>query len=363
MTDKDREQTADEKYMRRCIELALCAEGQTSPNPMVGAVIVCDGRIIGEGWHHRAGEPHAEVNAVRSVSNTDVELLRHSTIYVSLEPCAHYGRTPPCAELIVRTGFKRVVVGCKDTFSKVSGRGIDIIRKAGIEVTVGILENECRQLNRRFFCYNELRRPYVTLKWAQSADGYIGLRNTAGQPMPTEISDIECRRLSHRLRATNDAILVGATTVAVDNPSLTTRLWTGKDPIRLVIDPNNRIPSDSKLLTDGGKTIVFGKLNSCEVDNVRYVQLTSCTDMRKTVINVLKTSAETGIQSVVIEGGKTTLQSFIDSNVWDEAYVFCADKLLFDGVVAPKITTRGLKYDTQRVGNCALIHIENSRRE
>ena len=215
----------DKLYMRRCIELALNSEGRTYPNPMVGAVVVCDGKIIGEGWHRKAGEPHAEVNAINSVK--DQTQLSRSTIYVSLEPCSHYGRTPPCADLIIEKGIPRVVVGCRDSFAKVDGRGIRKLRDAGVDVTVGVMEDECRWLNRRFFTMQEKGRPYVILKWAETADGYMGaIKN--GRPAPVAISNAEAFTMSHKQRTTEDGILVGIGTVVSDNPHLTSRLWTGQ---------------------------------------------------------------------------------------------------------------------------------------
>lgn len=227
--------TTDEMYMRRCLQLAVCGRRNASPNPMVGAVIVARGRIIGEGYHVRCGEGHAEVNAFASVAPDDERLLPEATMYVSLEPCAHYGKTPPCADLIVRKGVRRVVVGCVDTFAKVSGRGIEKLRASGIDVTVGVLESECRSLNRVFFTFNSLRRPFVTLKWAQSADGYIDDRFRQAA-----FSTPFTRMLVHKLRARHDAILIGSVTDRRDNARLNVRHWAGKDPLRIVIDRERR---------------------------------------------------------------------------------------------------------------------------
>ena len=223
----------DEKYMRRCLQLAQCGRQGAAPNPMVGAVVVCDGRIIGEGYHQRCGGPHAEVNAIRSVK--EPELLRRSTIYVSLEPCAHYGKTPPCAKLIIEMGIPTVVVGCRDPFPKVDGRGIDLLREAGIEVRVGILEKECLWLNRRFITFHTLHRPYITLKWAQSRDGLLDRRRESAEEPPARLSSPVTQTLVHRLRALNKAILVGRRTWELDRPGLNVRLWTGEDPQRIVL--------------------------------------------------------------------------------------------------------------------------------
>ena len=223
--------TIDERYMARCLQLAACGRAGAAPNPMVGAVIVHNGTIIGEGYHRQCGGPHAEVNAIAAVE--DERLLRESTMYVSLEPCAHYGKTPPCADLIVSKGIPRVVIGCRDSYAEVDGKGIQKLRAAGIEVTIGVLEQECRELNRAFFTYHSKHRPYITLKWAQSTDGYIdALREEGEVHEPVKFSSEESALRVHRLRALSDAILVGRRTAVLDNPSLTTRLWPGKSPSR-----------------------------------------------------------------------------------------------------------------------------------
>jgi len=266
----------DEQIMRRCIQLAKNGQKNATPNPMVGAVIVApDGRIIGEGYHVRCGEGHAEVNAFASVKAEHEPLLSQSTIYVSLEPCAHYGKTPPCADLIVSKGVKRCVVGCVDPFAKVQGRGIEKLRQAGIEVTVGVLEAECQALNKRFFTFHKLHRPFITLKWAQTRDGVIGTENSQ-----LIISNPYTQMLCHKRRAEHQAILVGSHTMETDRPSLTVRAWVGDHPKKFVLSRKN-----------GG------------------------------IESVLKTMYEEGIQSLLVEGGRETLQSFIDSGYWDEAKV------------------------------------------
>ena len=266
----------DEQMMRRCIQLAKNGQKNATPNPMVGAVIVApDGRIIGEGYHVRCGEGHAEVNAFASVKAEHEPLLSQSTIYVSLEPCAHYGKTPPCADLIVSKGVKRCVVGCVDPFAKVQGRGIEKLRQAGIEVTVGVQEAECQALNKRFFTFHKLHRPFITLKWAQTRDGVIGTENSQ-----LIISNPYTQMLCHKRRAEHQAILVGSHTMETDRPSLTVRAWVGDHPKKFVLSRKN-----------GG------------------------------IESVLKTMYEEGIQSLLVEGGRETLQSFIDSGYWDEAKV------------------------------------------
>ena len=322
----------DKLYMRRCIELALNSEGRTYPNPMVGAVVVCDGKIIGEGWHRKAGEPHAEVNAINCVK--DQSQLSRSTIYVSLEPCSHHGRTPPCADLIIEKGIPRVVVGCRDSFAKVDGRGIRKLRDAGVDVTVGVMEDECRWLNRRFFTMQEKGRPYVILKWAETADGYMGaIKN--GRPAPVSISNAEAFTMSHKQRTTEDGILVGIGTVVSDNPHLTSRLWTGPSPLRIVIDPHGDIPPESNVLTDGGRTLVISGVSEGVHGEVRYIKADiTAGNLAQTAIESAKA---VGVSSVIVEGGAHTLSHFIESGLWDEAYIYCSDHVMGEGIESPRL--------------------------
>jgi diaminohydroxyphosphoribosylaminopyrimidine deaminase/5-amino-6-(5-phosphoribosylamino)uracil reductase len=245
----------DELYMMRCLQLAAMAEGQTSPNPMVGAVIVYDGKIIGEGYHHRAGEPHAEPNAIASVR--DEALLKEATMYVSLEPCSHWGKTPPCADLIVRKGLKRVVIATLDPNPKVAGRGVKILQDAGIEVTVGVMEKEARWLNRRFMTVQEKRRPYVILKWAETADGIIDVCRKEKGSGPIKISNSVTKTLNHQVRVEEDAIMVATKTALLDDPHLTVTKWTGKNPVRVLLDRTLRVPADYRIFDGAAKTIVF----------------------------------------------------------------------------------------------------------
>lgn len=284
--------TDDERYMSRCIQLAKNGRQNAAPNPMVGAVVVCDGRIIGEGYHVRCGEGHAEVNALASVRPEDEHLLPQSTIYVSLEPCSHYGKTPPCAALIVRKGLRRCVVGTQDPFAQVQGRGIQRLRDAGVEVTVGVLEDECRQLNRRFFTFHQQQRPFITLKWAQTSDGWIG--TVSG---PLRISNDFTQMLCHKRRAEHDAILVGRRTWELDHPRLDVRKWVGSNPRRYVLSHES------------------GQLQE-----------------------LLRKMWTEGVQSLLVEGGCQTLQSFIDAGLWDEAYVETSPMTLnAEGTHAPKL--------------------------
>ena len=296
--------TTDEKYMRRCIQLARNGRMNAQPNPMVGAVIVHDDRIIGEGYHVRCGEGHAEVNACASVKKEDEHLLRESTIYVSLEPCSHYGKTPPCADLLVNKGFKRCVIGCQDPFAKVQGRGIQKLREAGIDVSVGVLEEECKALNKRFMTFHSKQRPFVTLKWAESEDGFID----------GHISNTYTQMVCHKRRAEHQAILVGRKTWEADKPSLTVREWYGSSPKRYVVS------SQSLTLPDG-----FHLIQTTRVEGI------------------LKRLYEDGIQTVLVEGGAELLQSFIDSGEWDECYVEKGDLTLCGRVKAPVLSNAALK--------------------
>lgn len=297
----------DEKYMRRCIQLARNGQAGAAPNPMVGAVIVCDGKIIGEGYHRRCGGPHAEVNAIRSVRRP--ELLERSTIYVSLEPCAHYGKTPPCADLIIEKRIPRCVVGCRDSFEKVDGLGIKKLRDAGVEVVVGVLEKECQDLNRRFFTYHTRKRPFITLKWAQSSDGIMGQ-----DQQRVVFSTAVTTTLVHRMRALSDAILVGGRTALADNPSLTVRSWHGSNPLRIVIDTHDSLPSDLVLFNEEAETLVWKDYDLSALMNELH--------SRK-------------VQTLMVEGGAEVLRRFIDAGLWDEIRVETAPLVLGDGVKAP----------------------------
>lgn len=317
--------------MARCIQLARNGLCNAAPNPMVGAVIVHNDTIIGEGYHARCGEAHAEVNAVRSVK--DEQLLKESTIYVSLEPCSHYGKTPPCADLIIEKGIPKVVVGCMDPFSLVAGRGINKLRAAGIDVTVGVLEKECQQLIQRFVTFNTLRRPFITLKWAQSADGFIDLERTEGHPVI--FSSPLTTLLVHKRRAEHAAILVGRKTALLDNPSLTTRSWYGKTPVRLVIDKDLTLPSTLSLLDGSTRTLVFTQKQQAAPNPLtEYIPLDFSKDILPQMMEVLY---QRKLQSLMVEGGSTLLQSFINSGCWDEAYIECSDIKLHTGVKAPNL--------------------------
>jgi diaminohydroxyphosphoribosylaminopyrimidine deaminase/5-amino-6-(5-phosphoribosylamino)uracil reductase len=323
--------------MQRCLGLAALGAGHVAPNPMVGSVLVYEDRIIGEGYHQLYGKAHAEVNCINSVAEADRELIERSTIYVSLEPCAHHGKTPPCADLIVEKRIPRVVVGCRDPFPQVNGKGIEKLKAAGIDVKLGILEAECKQLNRRFFTFHTLHRPYVLLKWAQSANGYIA---RAGER--TAISNEYTNRLVHKWRSEETAILVGPRTALIDDPALTTRLWTGPDPIRLVIDKNLQLPQHLQLFDKRTKTIVFNRLKHEEADpNLNYYQIAEDSSIINQILIALH---HLKIQSVLVEGGTRLLQSFIDEDAWDEARIITNNELdLPAGLAAPRLTNANLQ--------------------
>lgn len=318
----------EEFYINKCIEIARLAKGKTSPNPMVGSVIVCNGEIIGEGYHENYGKAHAEVNSITSVK--DKSLLQKSTLYVNLEPCAHFGKTPPCSNLIIEHKIPKVVIGCMDTFSEVSGKGIAKMEKAGIEVIVGVLEKESRELNKRFFTFHEQKRPYIILKWAISKDGYIAPQN---QTESFWMTSSESKKLVHKWREEEDAILVGRVTAEKDNPSLTVREVEGNNPIRIVIDKDLKLSTDLNLFNSEAETLIFNSVKTEKIYTNNFIKI----DFNNLIKNILKELYKQNIQSVIIEGGNKTLQSFIDTNMWDEARIFTTNKELTDGVKAPNI--------------------------
>jgi diaminohydroxyphosphoribosylaminopyrimidine deaminase / 5-amino-6-(5-phosphoribosylamino)uracil reductase len=291
-----------EKYIKRCIQLAKNGLGTTYPNPLVGSVIVHNNIIIGEGWHKKSGEPHAEVNAINSVK--DKSLLKNSTIYVSLEPCSHFGKTPPCCDLIIQNEIPNIVIGTVDPNEKVAGNGIKKLIEASKNVTIGILEEECNELNKRFFTFHKKKRPYIILKWAESQDRFIAPA-TKSEQKPVWITNEFSRQLVHKWRSEEQAILVGTRTVIDDNPKLNTRDWFGNNPIRIVLDQNNRIPKESHIFDNQAKTFLITK-SDFNFNN-------------KLAANIATFLYENNIQSVIVEGGRQTLQTFINENIWDEA--------------------------------------------
>ncbi len=321
--------------MQRSLALAQLGAGNVAPNPLVGAVVVYNNQIIGEGYHQRYGEAHAEVNAIGAVK--DKALLKAATIYVNLEPCAHHGKTPPCADLIIEHRLKRVVIANTDPYEEVAGKGIERMRQAGIEVEVGVCEAEGRHLNRRFFTFHEKQRPYVIIKFAQTADGFLDrIRASRSEGEPLKITSEMANQLVHKWRSEEQAILIGLNTVQLDDPSLTTRLWPGSDPLRLVIDPQLQMDPESKVLSDGKPTWVFNAVRSdvCE-DRVCYVQIDDPADFEHEIMAYLY---KNGIQSMIIEGGATTLRRFISAGLWDEARIFSGPMRIGEGIQSPPLT-------------------------
>ena len=317
-----------EFFMKKCIELASKAMGFVSPNPMVGCLIVYEDEIIGEGNHEKYGKAHAEVNAINSVK--DKSLLKKSTLYVNLEPCAHFGKTPPCTNLIIESEIPKVIIGCIDSYSEVSGKGIEKMQNTGIEVIVGVLEKESRELNKRFFTFHEKKRPYIILKWAESKDGFMAPLN---QNKSFWMTSIESKKLVHKWRAEEEAILVGRITAKKDNPSLTVREVAGSNPIRIIIDKNLKLSSDLNLFNSEAKTIIFNAIKSKEPGTNQFIKI----NFSNLIKSILEELHQQNIQSVIIEGGSKTLQSFIDANMWDEARVFTTNKTLAKGVKSPTI--------------------------
>ena len=329
-----------ETYLLRCIELAKNGFGTTYPNPMVGSVIVYDGKIIGEGWHKKAGEPHAEANAVNSV--IDKTLLKKATIYVSLEPCSHFGKTPPCCDLIVKNGIPNVVIGTVDPNIKVAGNGIKKLIEAGVIVTVGILEKECKELNKRFFTFHDKKRPYVILKWAQSQDGFIAPSEIIRKEQkPVWITNEYSRQLVHKWRSEEQAVLVGTKTVIDDNPRLDVRDWSGNNPIRIVLDKNNRVPKNSHVFDNQVKTIILCQsITSINLENIIFEVIDFGQNIPLQIMEILHKHK---IQSLIIEGGRQTIQTFIDQNLWDEARIFTGNNHFNTGIKAPILALKNSK--------------------
>ena len=340
-------------YIKRCIQLAKNGLSNTYPNPMVGSVIVYNRNIIGEGWHYQAGQPHAEVNAINSV--IDKTLLKEATIYVSLEPCSHFGKTPPCSDLIIASGIKKVIIGTVDPFAKVSGNGIKKLKNAGCEVTVGILEKECQELNKRFFTFHNKKRPYISLKWAQSSDNFLSPESELNKKRePIWITNRYSKQQVHKQRAQEQAILVGTNTVVADNPSLNTRLWKGTNCTRVVLDLNLRIPTNSTIFNGSHSTIIITSDNTQKNrENLIYEIVDTSLPIATQICNILYKHQ---IQSLIIEGGQQTIQTFIDSNLWDEAYVYTGNQVQFsEGTKAPTLNK------TAKLFSCTQIKTDTLR--
>ena len=333
--------------MSRCIELAKNGLGTTYPNPLVGSVLVYNNLIIGEGWHYKAGKAHAEVHAItNSKTNTNAlkilqttaitshqQLLEKASLYVSLEPCSHTGKTPPCADLIITSGIKNVIIGCVDPNPKVAGKGILKLQNAGCKITQGVLEEQCKTLNKRFFTFQNKKRPFVFLKWAQTTDGYIA-PITKDKKQPVWISNIYSRQQVHQLRAQEQGIVIGTTTALVDNPSLTTRQWAGTSPTRLVIDKNLKIPKTAAIFNDKAPTIIITQVKQETKHNTpiiyEYINFE-----KNLAAQICVIAQKHNLQSIIIEGGTKTLQTFIDEDIWDQAHVYTGKMSLENGIKAP----------------------------
>jgi diaminohydroxyphosphoribosylaminopyrimidine deaminase/5-amino-6-(5-phosphoribosylamino)uracil reductase len=314
-----------EIYMHRCIELAQLGQGHVAPNPMVGSVLVYEDKIIGEGCHQQYGQQHAEVNCINSVAEVDQHLIPSSTLYVSLEPCAHYGKTPPCADKIIEMQIPKVVVGCRDPFPLVDGKGIEKLQRAGVEVTLDVLQEACIRLNKRFFNFHLQKRPYIFLKWAETNNKIIG---KAGERLM--ISSAITQRLVHRWRSSEAAVLVGTNTALFDDPKLDARYATGNNPIRMVIDANNKLPKELNIFDNSQRTIIFNKLLTKTEELTEWIQLHTNDALPRQIADYCYTNQ---IQSILIEGGSKTLQSFIDASLWDEAMILQNTSMFIDGGV------------------------------
>ena len=329
-----------ETYMKRCIELAQMGMGLVSPNPMVGAVVVCDNRIIGEGYHMSFGEAHAEVNAIRNVVDTypDAEhLLKRSTIYVSLEPCSHFGKTPPCADLIINNQIPRVVVGCRDPFEQVDGKGMEKLKAAGVEVIEGVLEDECKVLNKRFNTRVQKQRPYIILKWAQSKDGFFAPADGSQKWITSSLA----KQLVHRWRSEEDAVLIGKNTALADNPQLNVREWSGQNPVRIIVDRNLELNKELHIFDQSQDTIIFNALKTELVGKIKYLELEGFDNLLPQLICYQLYLMD--IQSVMIEGGEKMLNLFLSAGLWDEARVFTGPVLWSKGMQSPIMMSQPLE--------------------
>ena len=339
-------------FMQRCLDLAAQGIGNVAPNPPVGAVIVYQNRIIGEGYHQQYGQAHAEPNAINSVLPQDKHLLSQSTLYVSLEPCSHFGKTPPCSDLIIKTGIPKVVIASPDPFELVNGQGIEKLRAAGIEVTIGILQTQAQWLMRRFLTYHQHQRPYIILKWAQTANHFIAPTNKQQQ----WISNSFAKMLTHRWRTEEQAILVGTNTALADNPQLTARLWIGKQPLRLVIDRYGRLQNKPLHLLDNSlPTVVFTQTHPNQNVNQANLQYIPINFEHQPLQQILHFLYQQKIQSVIVEGGAALLNSFIDANLWDEARVFTAPIYWDNGLTAPLLSNAKLHQKQKIDDNCLTI--------
>jgi len=337
-------------FMHRCLELAKPGAGYVAPNPMVGAVLVYEGRIIGEGYHQQYGGPHAEVNCINSVKEQDKDKISGSVLYVSLEPCNHFGKTPPCTDMIIANQIPEVVIGCRDPFKEVDGKGIEKLKAAGVKVIYGILEKECKQLNKRFFTFHIKHRPYIILKWAETADGKIAGNGTDR----LYISNEQTNRLVHKWRSEEASILVGTNTALLDDPELTTRNWNGPSPVRSVVDLELKLPLSLRVFNDKQRTIIFNTIKHDEQENLIYYQLTEDVNLVHQIVNALY---QMKIQSVIVEGGARLLQSFIDEGMWDEVRIIKNEELIINnGLSAPELLNRNAEQEIKILSDSIKIY-------
>ena len=339
----------DSLYIKRCMELAQLAKGSTAPNPMVGALLEHEGRIIAEGWHKEYGQAHAEVNCLENVKEEDKQLIEHSTMYVNLEPCAHYGKTPPCATRLVAEKVKKVVIANIDPFEKVGGRGIEILERGGVEVETGVMEQEGAWLNRRFFCFHTNKRPYIILKWAQTADGFFAPLDKSR----FQVTNKESQQLVHKWRTEEAAIMVGYNTALNDDPQLTARLWEGRQPLRIALDRALKLPRSHKLFDNSAETWVINEHRAGKLGGAKLVEI----QFGKNLLPVLMTELyEKDKLSLIVEGGASLLGSFIEMGLWDEARIFTAANTLDEGIPAPKLENAISAFETNIAGDTLCVY-------
>ena len=344
----------DEQYMMRCLQLAQLGAGKVAPNPMVGAVLVYENKIIGEGYHQQYGGPHAEVNCINSVKEENRKLIALSVLYVSLEPCSHFGKTPPCSDLIIKNKIPKVIIGCQDIYKEVSGSGILQLQNAGVDVVTGVLKDECIKLNKRFFTFHQKCRPYIILKWAQSVNGIIGDKTKR-----ILITNEYTNRVVHKWRSEESAILVGTNTAFQDDPLLTARLWEGTNPLRIVIDKKLKLPSSLNIFNKEAKTIVFNNIKDEIKENLVFIKLST----EDFFSQIMKSLFEMNIQSVIIEGGSITLQSFIKAGLWDEARVITNEALTIEnGIASPPMKDFILEKQERYLSDIISYYVRDARK-
>lgn len=342
----------DDLYMTRCIELSKLGKGYVAPNPMVGAVLLYNNRIIGEGYHELYGQSHAEVNCINSVKEEEKALIAQSVLYVSLEPCAHFGKTPPCSDLIIRHNIPKVVVGCRDPFSEVNGKGIEKLRRAGLDVQLGIQEEACKDINKRFFTFHKKKRPFIILKWAQSSNQKIAENSNERLYISNEYTN----RLVHKWRSEEAAILIGTNTALLDNPLLNNRLWSGNSPTRLLIDMHLRLPVSLHVFNQQRRTVIFNAIKQQQDGNNLYCKLR---EEESVISQLVNACYNLNIQSVLVEGGEGVLQSFINANMWDEARIITNETLLVnEGLPAPKLK-QSILVNREKILNNTIQYFRN----